>query len=182
MALGAGHPLSLWRCCACTLESAGAGGTRRGALGSALTAVARGGVASEALRCPKSDICTLPAQLPPSPLPAERGSRASGRGRAPGRCRERVPLPASLDALRNLCVCELLPPRHVLRGRGNTQPVPAASCRAQEARAASALGLRAEGPADVCGVASRARACLARLVLPTPRGEAGPIWERRSTL
>lgn len=42
-------------------------------------------MASEALRCPKSDICTLPAQLPPSPLPAERGSRASGRGRAPGR-------------------------------------------------------------------------------------------------
>lgn len=125
-----------------------------------------------AVRSQTSARCRHSSRPRPFPLSAGHGRLAGAEPLGGGR--ERVPLPASLYALRNLCVCELLPPRHVLRGRRNTQPVPAASCRGQEGRAASALGLRAEGPpADVCGVASRARACRARLVLPTPRGEAG---------
>lgn len=132
------------------------------------------------VRSQTSARCRHSSRPRPFPLSAGRGRLA---GAEPlGVVVSASPLPASLYALRNLCVCELLPPRHVLRGRGNTQPVPAASCRGQEGRAASTLGLRAEGPADVCGVGAEHAPSSPASCFRPPAGRPADLGETQHTL
>lgn len=133
--------------------SVGAGGTRRGQLGSALTAGTRGGrrgVVAWALPRPMSDVCMLRDQLPPSALPADCGTRASDRGRARGQraCGSvgSVSPPSWFYVCTATCVCVSVSSSHPVSG----------ACSVL--RGAAGLGgvrqVDGKRPAGVCGLAS----------------------------